>query len=95
MVRPGLHTSDALRGPLPLGQTHTILERHRYTAQLLDESDQVADSGCRMEGTATHSRGSPRLTDPNQLGHGAEDLIIEHGLIIERSQRPVRALVAS
>ena len=39
VVRPGLHTSDALRGPLPLGLTHTILERHRYTAQLLDESD--------------------------------------------------------
>src|SRR5258708_30918352 len=39
MVRPRFHTSDALRGPLPLGQTHTILEPHRYTAQLLDESD--------------------------------------------------------
>jgi hypothetical protein len=39
MVRPGLHTSDALGGPLPLGQTHTILERYRYTAHFLDESD--------------------------------------------------------
>ena len=94
MVRPGLHTSDTLRGPLPLGQKHAILERHRYTAQLLDESDQVADAGCRMEGTAAYTPGGPSPTDPNQLGDGAEDLIVAHGPIIERPERPLRALVA-
>ena len=48
-----------------------------------------------MEDTAAYSPGGPRLTDPNQLGDGAEDLIVEHGLIIERPERPVRALVPS
>jgi hypothetical protein len=78
-----------------LGQALTILEPQRYTAQLLDESDEVADSGCRMEGTAAYSPGGPRLTDPSQLGDCAEDLIVAQGLIIERPERPVRALVAS
>jgi hypothetical protein len=88
MVRP-----DALRGPLILGQTHTILEPHRYTAQLLDESDQVADSGCRTEGAAGYTPGGPGPADPNQLGDGAEHLIVEHGAMIDRPQRAIGALI--
>ena len=48
-----------------------------------------------MEGTAAYTPGGPSPTDPNQLGDGAEDLIVAHGPIIERPERPVRPLVAS
>jgi hypothetical protein len=48
-----------------------------------------------MEGAAAYTSGGPRLTDPNQLGDGAEDLIVEHGLIVERPEPPIGALVAS
>ena len=48
-----------------------------------------------MEGTAAYTPGGPSPTDPSQLGDGAKDLIVAHGPIIERPERPLRALVAS
>jgi hypothetical protein len=48
-----------------------------------------------MESAAAYTTGGPRLTDRNQLGDGAEDLIVEHGPIVERPQLPIGALVAS
>ena len=48
-----------------------------------------------MEGAAAYTSGGPRLTDPNQLGDGAEDFIVQHSLIIERVAGPIGVLVAS
>lgn len=47
-----------------------------------------------MKGTAAPTPGGPGLTDPNQLGHGTEDLVVEHGPIIERPQRPIGTFIA-
>ena len=48
-----------------------------------------------MGGATAYTSVGPRLTDPNQLGDGAEDLIVEHGPIVERPELSIGALVAS
>jgi len=48
-----------------------------------------------MEGAAASTSDGPCLTDPNQLGDGAEDFIVEHGLIVEGPEPAIGALVAS
>ena len=44
-----------------------------------------------MKSAAAYTSGGPRLTDRNQLGDGAEDLIVDHGLIVERPELPIGA----
>ena len=47
-----------------------------------------------MKSAAAYTSGGPRLTE-NQLGDGTEDLVVDHGLIVERSELPIGALVPS
>ena len=48
-----------------------------------------------MEGAAACAASGPRYADRNQLSDGTEDLIVAHGLIVERPACLIGALVAS
>src|SRR5262249_15402060 len=69
------------------------LEAYRHAAHSLDERDQVARSGRRMECAATRLPGGLCPTDPHELGDGTEHRVVAHRLVVDRPARRVGALI--
>ena len=69
----------------PVGiATPLSLQPHRYSAQRLDQRNQVAGPGRRMKSAAARTAGGLRCRDRDQLGNRAENLIVAQRALIER-----------